>query len=680
MVHAHHSASEHTAEQTSSPASQNHDKHAGHVTEDFLRRFLICLVVTVPVLLFSETVQGWFDFSMPSFRGDQLIAPVLGTFIFIYGGRVFLQGGWNEIQDRTPGMMLLISLAIIVAYAASLATSLGLLDLEFWWELALLIDVMLLGHWLEMRAIGRTRNALEALGALLPDMAERLTADGSQSVPVGDLRKGDRVLVRPGASVPADGFVVKGDAQVDESMLTGESRLLDRTEGDHVVAGSIIAGSSVQVEVSAVGNDTALAGIGRMIERAQESRGRAQELADRFAAVLFYVAVGAGGLTFLIWLALGEIDQAITRTVTVLVISCPHALGLAIPLVVAISTSVAAQQGILVKDRLALEEMREVDTVMFDKTGTLTHGAHVVTAIAALNGDEAGLISLAAAVEAESEHPMARAIVSEAQARGITPENADRFQAHAGLGVSGYVGQEDVAIGGPRLLAERGVEPTGDLAETTALWADRGATVLHLLVNGAIIGAIALEDEIRAESTQAVNDLHDRNIRVVMITGDSQTVADAVAADLGIDEVFAEVLPEDKDRAVAEIQQRGDRVVMVGDGVNDAPALARADVGIAIGAGTDVAIESAGIVLVSNDPRSVTGVIDLSKATYRKMIQNLGWAVGYNVIAIPLAAGLLAPIGIVVNPAVGAILMSASTIVVAINALLLRKLDLRPSG
>jgi Cu2+-exporting ATPase len=672
-VEAEHAALEHDAH-------AGHDKHAGHSVEMFRSRFWITLLLSIPVVLYSPMVQEWLRFSIPTFPGSELIPPVLGTIVFLYGGSVFLKGGFDELRFRTPGMMLLISLAISVAFIASAATFLGLFDLDFWWELALLVTIMLFGHWQEMRAIGQAQSALGALAALLPDEAERVTEQGVESVPLASLRPGDIVLVRPGARVPADGVIVDGTAEVDESMITGESRPVDKAVGDRVVAGTVVAGSAIRVRVEAVGEETALAGIQRLVEQAQTSRSRAQALADRFAGLLFYVAVGAGIITFVAWNLLGRPDDAVTRAVTVLVISCPHALGLAIPLVIALSTAISARQGILIKDRLALERMREVTTVLFDKTGTLTRGEPVVTGVVVLDGDEDGLLALAAAVEADSEHPLARAIVQRAKDAGLTLPRASGFRAIAGRGVAATVGSSEVAIGGPTMLRERGLAVPPALTAQTAPWTNRGAAVLHMVRDGRIIGALALADAIRPEAAEAVAALKERGVRVVMITGDARPVAEAVARDLGIDEVFAEVLPEDKDSAVATLQARGERVAMVGDGANDAPALARADVGIAIGAGTDVAIESAGVILATSDPRAVVSVIELSRASYRKMVQNLAWAAGYNVVAIPLAAGILAPIGIVLAPAVGAILMSVSTIVVALNAQLLRRLDLRPDA
>ncbi|MBL7260539.1 copper-translocating P-type ATPase [Paractinoplanes lichenicola] len=628
------------------------------------------LVLTIPIVVTSEMVMEWFGYSL-DFPGIGAVGPVLGTIVFLYGGWPFLTGAVDEIRGRAPGMMLLIAMAITVAYGASLATSVGLFGLDFWWELAALVTIMLLGHWQEMKAIGQAQGALSALAALLPDEAALIRPDGSiENVPVAQLRVGDRVLVRPGGRVPADGRIVEGSAEMDESMITGESRPVSRTPGSRVVAGTVATDSAVRVEVVAVGEDTALAGIGRLVAQAQAAGGRAQVLADRFAAWLFYVAAGAGLITFVTWWAIGDLDQSVVRTVTVLVIACPHALGLAIPLVIALSTALSARAGILVKDRLALERMRTVDAVLFDKTGTLTKGAHTVTAVDVTAGHtEDEVLRIAAAVESDSEHPLAKAIVAAAPNRATATD----FRSLAGRGVQAVVDGEAYGVGGPAFLRELGMTP--------AAASRRGAAVLHLvrLADRQIIGSFTLEDEVRPEAREAIEQLRSYGVgKLVMITGDARPVAEAVAADLGLDEVFAEVLPADKDKAVAELQARGLTVAMVGDGVNDAPALARADVGLAIGAGTDVAIESAGVVLASSDPRAVAGVIKLSRASYRKMLQNLAWAAGYNVIAIPLAAGVLAWTGFTLSPAVGAILMSGSTIVVALNAQLLRRVRLTP--
>lgn len=658
---------------------EGHDKHAGHSPEMFRHRFWITAVLAIPVVAFSASVQDWLNYSAPEFAGDQLVAPVLGTVIFAYGGLPFLQGAYREGVDRAPGMMTLISLAITAAFVASVASEVTALDLEFWWELSTLIVIMLFGHWQEMRALGQARSALQALAELIPDDAERVRDGEIEHVRVSDLIVGDVVLVRPGARVPVDGIIVEGRADLDESVLTGETRPVTRQEGDRVIAGGVVGGSAIRVRVEAVGEETALAGIRRLIEEAQRSRSRAQALADRAAAVLFYIAVASGLLTLGTWGAVGDAHAALIRSVTVLVIACPHALGLAIPLVIALSTGLSARAGILVKDRLALERMRLVDTVLFDKTGTLTRGQHVVSGVVAADGDDDRVLRLAAAVEADSEHPLARAIVAAAKQRGAVPV-AEQFEALAGRGVRASVDGRVVWVGGPALLRELETEPPPNLHGAIATWRDRGASVIYLIEDGTVSGAIALEDEVRPESREAVASLHRQGIRVAMITGDAQQVANAVAKELDIDDVFAEVLPEDKDKVVQQLQDAGHVVAMVGDGVNDAPALARADVGIAIGAGTDVAIQSAGVVLASDDPRGVLAIVRLSRASYRKMVQNLAWATGYNVVAIPLAAGVLAPVGLVIPPAAAALLMSLSTVIVALNAQLLRRLDLRPSG
>jgi len=656
-----------------------HDQHAGHSVAMFRDRFWLSLVLTIPVVFFSDMIQEWFGYTAPSFTGSDWISPVLGTVIFFYGGAPFLRGGVAEARDRQPAMMLLIGMAITVAFGASLASTFGWFDLEFWWELAALITIMLLGHWMEMRAIGQAQGALAALADLLPDEAERVVDGSVETVPVTDLVVGDLILVRPGGRVPADGAIAEGRAEIDESMVTGESKPVAKDVGDHVVAGTVATDNSIRVRIGAVGEDTALAGIQRLVAQAQQSRSRAQVLADRAAALLFYVAVGAAVVTVVAWLAVGRNDEAVVRTVAVLVIACPHALGLAIPLVVSISTGLAARNGILVKDRLALEEMRNVDIVLFDKTGTLTKGSHKLTAVMAVDGDDERLLLTAGAVESDSEHPLARAIVSAARKLGEVPA-AEGFTSMSGRGVEASVGDSQVAVGGPALLRERGVDIPASVDQAVSAWRGRGAAVLYVLVDDEIAGAVSMEDEVRPESRQAIDDLHRLGIQVAMITGDAHQVAETVGAELDIDQVLAEVLPEDKHSKVAELQRQGLKVAMVGDGVNDAPALAQADVGIAIGAGTDVAIESAGIVLASDDPRGVVGILRLSRAGYRKMLQNLGWAAGYNILAIPLAAGALAWAGIVLGPAVAAVLMSASTVIVAINAQFLRRLQLRSDG
>ncbi|AVH24961.1 heavy metal translocating P-type ATPase [Nocardia farcinica] len=645
----------------------------------FRRLFWVMLALAVPVVAADMMFADLIGYTVPT--GLQWVSPALGTVMFFWGGRPFLTGAVSEIRSRQPGMMLLIALAITVAFAASWGSTLGLLahELDFWWELALLIVIMLLGHWIEMRSLGQASSALESLAALLPDEAERLGEDGTTAtVPVTDLRTGDLVVVRPGGRVPADGSVETGSADVDESMITGESRPVHRGPGDRVVAGTVTTDSALRVRITAVGSDTALAGIQRLVAEAQNSTSRAQVLADRAAAWLFWFASGAAVITAITWLLLGQPESAVTRTITVLVIACPHALGLAIPLVVSIATERAAKAGVLITDRRALERMRTVDAILFDKTGTLTRGEPAVVATTSTQpgiGDDE-VLALAAAAESDSEHPLGRAIVNTATERGISIPTATDFTAQNGVGVTATINGTKISVGGPAMLDQHNLDPAPAAAE----WSAQGSTVLHVLRDGKLIGALALADEIRPESAQTIKALHARGIHVAMITGDAEPVARTVAAQLGIDEVFAGVLPQDKGAKVQALQDAGHTVAMVGDGVNDAPALARADVGIAIGAGTDVAIASAGVVLASDDPRAVLSVIKLSHATYRKMIQNLVWAAGYNIIAVPLAAGVLSHWGITLPMEVGALLMSASTVVVAVNAQLLRRLDLSPDA
>ncbi len=655
---------------------QDHGKHAGHSVAMFRDRFWLSLALAVPVIFFAETIQDWFGYSAPTFPGSDWLAPVLGTVIFVYGGSPFLKGAVREARQREPGMMLLIGMAITVAFVASWANTLTSFELEFWWELAALIAIMLLGHWLEMKAIADAGSALDALAKLLPDEAEIVDADGTRMVALSELKVGDTVLVRPGSRVPADGSIIDGEADVDESMVTGESKPVNRVEGDRVVAGTVATDNAIRVQIDAVGDETALAGIQRLVAEAQSSRSRAQVLADRAAAWLFYVAVSAAVLTVIVWSALGDSEQAVVRTVAVLVIACPHALGLAIPLVVSISTGLAAENGILVKDRLALEEMRTIDIVLFDKTGTLTMGSHRVNDMFASDGDVDRMLDLAAAVESSSEHPLARAILAAAKNRKTVPA-ATEFRAMSGRGAEAKVGDSTVAVGGPALIRERSLSIGEDIESETASWIGRGASVLYVVEDSEVIGAISLEDQIRPESLEAVRQLQEQGVSVAMITGDAEQVASAVGSELGIDMVLSEVLPEQKHAKVSELQSEGLKVAMVGDGVNDAPALAMADVDIAIGAGTEVAIESAGLVLASDDPRGVVAIRRLSEASYSKMVQNLVWATGYNVVAIPLAAGVLAWAGIVLGPAPAAALMSASTVIVALNAQFLRRLELK---
>lgn len=674
--HDHHGAAE-----TDPLGHASHGGHGDHVGQ-FRRLFWIMLILAAPVVGFNDMFAHLIDYPLPDATWVAWVSPILGTVMYVWGGWPFLTGGLSEIRSRKPGMMLLISLALTVAFLSSWGASLHLLshELNFWWELALLVVIMLLGHWIEMRSLAQTTSALDSLAALLPDEAEKIDGEDIVKVSPADLAVGDVVVVRPGASVPADGKIVDGSASMDESMVTGESKTVRRETGDHVVAGTIATDSSLRVEVTATGEDTALAGIQKLGSDAQASSSRAQRIADTAAAWLFWFALGAALITALVWSLVGLPDDAVVRTITVLVIACPHALGLAIPLVVSIATERAARGGVLIKDRLALESMRTVDAVLFDKTGTLTKGEPTVTAISTTDDrSEQQILALAAAAEADSEHPLARAITGAARERGLDVPRARDFSSSPAVGVKATVdnanaGTTVIEVGGPYLLEQRYAKEPPVANE----WREEGAIILHVLANGDVIGALRLADEIRPESRDTIDALHAHGVQVVMITGDAQAVADTVAKELGIDRVFAGVRPEDKAAKVAELQGEGRKVAMVGDGVNDAPALVQADIGIAIGAGTDVAIGSAGVILASSDPRSVLSVIELSRATFRKMKQNLWWAAGYNLLSVPMAAGVLAPIGFVLPMSIGAILMSVSTVVVALNAQLLRRLDLTP--
>ncbi|MDP1570629.1 MAG: copper-translocating P-type ATPase [Vicinamibacterales bacterium] len=660
-------------------AHTQHDAHAGHSPDMFRDKFWLSLILTVPVVIWSAHVQEILGYRAPAFPGSAWIGPALGTAIFFYGGLVFLRGAWRELSDRLPGMMTLISLAITVAFLFSWVVQLRLLDADaLWWELATLVTIMLLGHWVEMRSINQAQGALQELAKLLPDTATRITDGGEETVAVGDLRDGDLVLVRPGEAVPADGIVRKGGSDVNEAMITGESRPVKKQEGDEVIAATINGEGSLRVEVTGTGEHTKLSGIMRLVADAQQSKSRAQHLADRAARLLTGVAIVSGVLTLVVWQLVGApIDFSIVRVVTVLVIACPHALGLAVPLVVAISTTLGARNGLLVRDRRGLEEARNLDTVIFDKTGTLTLGEFRVVAMSVAEGSsEEDALSIAAGVESESEHPIARGIVKTAEDRGITIPSADGFRAITGKGVAATVDGTEYHMGGPALLTAEEVEVPPTLREAAEAAAERGQAAIYLVQAGKALAVFAVADAIREESREAIQALHERGIEVVMLTGDAQAVADAVARELGIDVVFAEVLPEDKASKVQDLQRQGKKVAMVGDGVNDAPALATADIGIAIGAGADVAVEAGHIVLVRSDPRDIPRIVTLSRATYRKMVQNLWWAAGYNIVAIPLAAGVLAAWGILLTPAVGAVLMSASTVIVAANAQLLKRTKL----
>jgi P-type Cu2+ transporter len=682
-----HTAAIHEAhrEAATGPADhRGHDEHAGHIDHTghelmFRNRFWVCLVLTIPVLLYSHMLQMWFGFTMPSFPGSGWVAPLFAGIIFLYGGVPFLQMAVPELRTRQPGMMTLISLAILVAFVYSLAALWIDPTGGFFWEMALLIDVMLLGHWLEMRSVRQASGALNELAKLMPDEAERLRSDGStEVVPISSLARGDVVLVRPGASVPADGEVLEGSSDVNEAMITGESRPVKKEPGAKVIAGTVNGDASLRVRVTALGEETALSGIMRLVAEAQNSKSATQVLADRAAGWLFYIALAVAIITAVVWTLTTGLNLAVVqRVATVLVIACPHALGLAVPLVVAISTSLAARNGVLVRDRLALEEARNVTTVVFDKTGTLTRGEQGVVELAMVSGWTAEqAFAVAAAVEGDSEHIIAKAIRQAAQERAVTLPGVSNFEAIKGRGAKAIVDGRTVYVGGPRLLEMLGVTLPPELQTFIQQVEPKGQTVVHLIQEDVPVASFALADVIRPESKPAIQQLHALGIEVVMLTGDSQAVAKAVAEELGIDRYIAEVLPEHKDRQVSELQAQGKKVAMVGDGVNDAPALTRADIGIAIGSGTDVAVESADIILVQSNPLDVVKIFELSRATRKKMIQNLWWAAGYNIFALPLAAGVLAGWGINLSPAVGALLMSISTIVVAINAQLLRRLPL----
>lgn len=651
-----------------------HSGHSGHSPKMFRDKFWYSVLLTIPVLLFSGSVQSWLHFVMPHFSGDNYVPAVFGTMLFLYSGTLFLRAAYGELKNLKPGMMTLIALAISVAYVYSVYSVLAGSNVEFFWELSTLITVMVFGHWMEMKSISSAQDALSQLAKLLPDTAELMVNGETKTIPVSELKLGDIVLIRPGSKIPADCQVVEGKSEVNESMITGESAYIKKFQGEEIVAGTINGSGSLTAKVNKIGQDTALAGIMHLVAEAQKSKSKAQLLADRAAFYLTIAAVIAGIATMIAWLAAGQsVGFALQRTVTVLIIACPHALGLAIPLVVAISTSLAARSGLLVRQRMALESARNIDVVLFDKTGTLTKGERGVTDIWAETISENELLSIAASAENKSEHVIAAAIVRAARENGAPYGDAKDFSAIPGHGVKAVVNGNQVFVGGPNMLAANNFEVPQGMASKAELASIQGKTAVYVVEKNKVIGVLALADVIRDESKQAVRGLQAQNIRVAMVTGDSKKVADYVASELGIKEVFAEVLPVNKAGKVKELQKDGSKVAMVGDGVNDAPALTQADIGIAIGAGTDVAIESAGIILAKNDPRDVLKVIKLSKASYGKMRQNLFWAAGYNIVAIPLASGLF---GFILNPAIGALLMSASTIVVAFNAQLLRRVKM----
>ena len=647
----------------------NHHEHHAEMVEDYRRRFFVSLAATIPILALSPMIQEWLGLGEAlGFAGDTMVLLGLSTFVYGYGGWPFLTGLVDELRERTPGMMTLVAFAITVAYAYSAAVALGVPGQMFFWETATLIDLMLVGHWIEMRSVMGASRALEQLARLMPSMAHRLTdGGGTEEVPIADLQPGDRVRVKSGEKIPADGTVVDGQSSVNESMLTGESVPVEKTDGDEVIAGAVNGTGSLVVSVEKTGESSYLNQVIGLVREAQQSQSRTQNLADRAAYWLTLIALTAGALTFGTWyLGLDETFVfSLERAVTVMVITCPHALGLAIPLVVSVSTGLGAQRGLLIRDRGAFEQARNLDTVVFDKTGTLTEGRFGVTDVLVFEGaGDVEIVRQAAAVEQHSEHPIAAGILRAAEDRGLDVPDAEGFEALTGKGVRAAVEGTEVRVLSPGAAADAVDLPDHD-AETLQA---QGKTVVYVVRDGVALGALALADIIREESREAIDTLHDLGIDVVMLTGDNERVARWVAEELGIDRVIAEVLPDEKSDVIKSLQNEGRLVAMTGDGVNDAPALATADMGIAIGAGTDVAVETADIVLVESDPRDAVDVIRLAQATYRKMVQNLWWATGYNVVAIPLAAGVLATAGILLSPAVGAVLMSLSTVIVAINA------------
>ena len=657
---------------------QNHGgEHSGH-EEMFRKKFWFSLVLSLPVLAFSETVQSWLSYSTPNFPFSSWIAPFFSIIVFIIGGLPFFRMANGELKEKQPGMMTLISMALAVAFLYSIGATIFDLGQSFYWELVTLIDVMLLGHWIEMRSVRQASGALQELSKLIPDTAERIIENGEvETVEVSRLEKGDLVLIRPGASTPADGEVIKGQSTMNESMITGESKPVPKDVGDKVVSGTINGDGSLTVKINAVGDETVLAGIMRLVEEAQKSKSKTQILADKAAGWLFFVALGVALITTIVWLiAIGWDVAVLNRVVSVLVIACPHALGLAIPLVVAISTSIGAKNGILIRDRVALESSRNLDTIVFDKTGTLTEGVFALVEMISQDDYKMDLALVkAAALERDSEHPIAKAIREKAREKRLAIPEISDFTAIKGKGVKGIIDDQQWFVGSPKLLEEKNLKLDSKIESFLKTFNEKGYTIVFLMTVEQVFAAFAMADQIREAAYETVEKLQKQGYEVAMITGDNKAVAKTVANELGIKNYFAEVLPENKDQKIRALQDQGKRVAMVGDGVNDAPALARADVGIAIGSGTDVAIESAGIILVDNDPRDILRIIELSGATYQKMVQNLLWATGYNVIALPLAAGVLAPFGILLPPAIGALIMSLSTVIVAINAQLLNRVQ-----
>jgi len=670
--HKHHNHSEQNHAKHSEHEGHNHHDHHAHMIEDFRKRFWVSLVVTIPILFLSPLIQHFLGLKEDlRFTGDIYVLFALSTFVFFYGGYPFLKGLIDELKQKQPGMMTLIALAISVAYFYSGAVVFGVRGEVFFWELATLIDIMLLGHWIEMKSVMGASKALEELAKLMPDEAHQIDDDGDVTdVSVSDLKHKDKLLIKPGEKIPADGKIYEGKTSINESMITGESKPVSKSEGDEVIGGSINGEGSVKIEVEKTGDDTFLSQVVKMVREAQESKSKTQNFANKAAFWLTIVAISAGAITMLVWLLIegSTFNYALSRTVTVMVITCPHALGLAIPLVVAVSTALSAKNGLLIRNRTAFEQARNLQAIIFDKTGTLTKGEFGVTDVISFDDkyDEKEILKYAATVESESEHPIALGIVN---STGKKFEVKD-FNSIPGKGAEGKVGGKEVKVVSPGYLEENNIEFKEK--EKIEKLSSQGKTVVFVLIDNNPTGAIALADIIREESKEAIKQLKDLGIKPMMLTGDNKQVAKWVADELGLDDYFAEVLPDKKAEKVKEVQNRGMIVAMTGDGVNDAPALAQADVGIAIGAGTDVAVETADIILVKSNPKDVVSLIKFAKATYKKMVQNLIWATGYNAFAIPLAAGVLYSEGIVLSPAVGAVLMSLSTVIVAINAKLLK--------
>ena len=665
--HDHHNHDHHSGQHQS---HGDHHGHHEHMIEDFKKRFWISLIITLPIIVLAPMIQELLGYQL-RFNGDRYVQFILSSVIFFYGGWPFLKGLADEIKKKAPGMMTLIALAISVAYFYSSAVVFGLDGKIFFWELASLIVIMLLGHWIEMKSVMGASNALQELAKMMPSTARRIKEGGEhEDVPIADLKSNDIILVRPGEKVPADGIVVEGESHVNESMLTGESKPVAKKKDNQVIGGSVNDNGTLKIKVKHTGEDSYLSKVIGMVKEAQETKSKTQNLADKAAAWLFYIALGAGVTTLVVWLSLGkDFEYALERMVTVMIISCPHALGLAVPLVVAISTAVSAKNGLLIRNRTAFENARNITAIIFDKTGTLTKGEFGVTRFKSVSDhlSDDDLLQIAASIENSSEHPIAAGIVRKAKSKDLSLQEPENFQNITGKGISAKLNGEEIKIVSPGMLKEQGIDAPSDAFKTD------DETVVFVLIANSLAGYIALADEVRPESLSAINTLKERGIKVYMATGDNQQVAKAVSEQLSLDDYFAEVLPEDKQRIIKELQQKGEFVAMTGDGVNDAPALAQANVGIAVGSGTDVAAETADIVLVNSNPKDIANLILFGSATYKKMMQNLWWAAGYNILAVPLAAGALASIGIILSPAIGAVLMSLSTVIVALNAQLLKR-------